>query len=164
MCLRHQLSVLELPPLLELLQDSNLPPPPPPPQAIVSSSGMGRDVHSSMLSIRYFLCWPRRRPPSKVSWRRVSERLVVACYMPEPCKFSSLDKVPRRRVSERLSWRVTCLNHASSRLLTRCPEGVFRRGCRGVWHAWTMQVLVSWRRSTTELYPQARHDTWRYSA
>ena len=33
-------------------------------EAIVSSSGMGRDIHSLMLSIQHFLCRPRRRPPS----------------------------------------------------------------------------------------------------
>ena len=35
-------------------------------EALASSSGMGRDVHSLMLSIQHFLCLPRRRPPSKV--------------------------------------------------------------------------------------------------
>ena len=60
-------------------------------EALVSSSGMGRDVHFLMLSIQHFLCRPRRRPPSKV---------------------------PRRMFLERLSWRVTCSNHASFRLLT----------------------------------------------
>ena len=35
-------------------------------EAFVSSSGMGRDVNSMMLSIKYFLCRSRRRPPSKV--------------------------------------------------------------------------------------------------
>ena len=35
-------------------------------EALVSSSSMGRDVHSLMLSIQHFLCRPRRRPPSKV--------------------------------------------------------------------------------------------------
>ena len=38
-------------------------------EANVSSSGMGRDVHSLMLSIQHFLCPPRRRPPSMVPWR-----------------------------------------------------------------------------------------------
>ena len=32
----------------------------------MGSSGMGRDVHSLVLSIQHFLCRPRRRPPSKV--------------------------------------------------------------------------------------------------
>ena len=54
-------------------------------EALVSSSGMGRDVHSLMLSIQHFFCRPRRRPPSDVSWRMVLERLP---------------------------WRVTCPNHA----------------------------------------------------
>ena len=39
-------------------------------EAPVSSSGMGLDVHSLMY-IQHFLCWPRRRPPSKVPWRMV---------------------------------------------------------------------------------------------
>ena len=59
-------------------------------EAIVSSSGMGRAVHSLMLSIQHFFCRSRHRPPS------------------------------------------------------RWPEGWFSRGCRGVWHARTMQVSVSW--------------------
>ena len=34
-------------------------------EVLVSSSGMGRDVHSLLLSIQHFLCRPQRRPPSK---------------------------------------------------------------------------------------------------
>ena len=60
-------------------------------EAIVSSSGMGRDVHYLMLSIKHFLCWPQHHPPSKV---------------------------PGRMVWERLSWCVTCPNHASFHHLT----------------------------------------------
>ena len=59
-------------------------------KALVSSSGMGRDVHSLMLSIQHFLCRPRCRPPSKVPWRMFFGEAVVACDMPEPCKFPSL--------------------------------------------------------------------------
>ena len=65
-------------------------------EALVSSSGIGRDVHFLMLSIQLFLCRPRRRPPSKVSWRMVLERL---------------------------SGRVTCPNHASFLLLTGARTG-----------------------------------------
>ena len=36
-------------------------------EALVSSSGMGRDIHSLMLSIQHFLYQPQRHPPSKVS-------------------------------------------------------------------------------------------------
>ena len=32
--------------------------------ALVSCSGMGRDVHS-LMSVRHFLCRPRRRPSSE---------------------------------------------------------------------------------------------------
>ena len=38
-------------------------------ETLVSSSGIGRSVHSLMLSIQHFLCRPRRRPPSKVPRR-----------------------------------------------------------------------------------------------
>ena len=65
-------------------------------EAIVSSSGMGRNVHSSVFSIQHFLCCPRRFPPSKVPWRTVLERL---------------------------SRRVTCPNHASFRLWTLARRG-----------------------------------------
>ena len=57
----------------------------------MSSSEIGRDVHSLISSVRHFLCRPRRRPPSKVS---------------------------RRMVLQRLLWRATCSNHARFPLLT----------------------------------------------
>ena len=44
-------------------------------EALVGISVMGGDVHNLMLSIQHFLCRPRRRPPSKVLWRLVLERL-----------------------------------------------------------------------------------------
>ena len=65
----------------------------------MSSSGIGRDVHSLMFPIQLFLCRSQRRPPSKV---------------------------PLGMVLERLSWRETCPNHASFRLLA-----VSRRGSCG---------------------------------
>ena len=58
-------------------------------EALLNSSGMGRDVHSLMLSIYDFFCRPRRYPPSKL---------------------------PRGMVLEKLSWRVTYPNHGSFRL------------------------------------------------
>ena len=57
---------------------------------------MGRAVHSLTLSIGYYLCRPRRCPPSKM---------------------------PRGMVLERTLWRVTCPNHASFRLLTVARRG-----------------------------------------
>ena len=65
-------------------------------KALVSSSGMGRDVHSLTLSIQHFLCRTRRCPPSKF---------------------------PRRMVLERLSWNVTCPNNSSFRLLIVARRG-----------------------------------------
>ena len=35
-------------------------------EALVSSSGMGRDVHTLMLSIQHLLCQPQRCPSSTV--------------------------------------------------------------------------------------------------
>ena len=57
-------------------------------EALVSSSGIDRNIHCLMLSIQHLLCQPRHRPPCKVPWRMIWERL---------------------------SWRVTCPNHASFR-------------------------------------------------
>ena len=72
-------------------------------EAILSSSGMGENAYSLMLSIQHFLCRPRRRPPSKVPWRTVMERLLL---------------------------RVICPNHASLRLVTiarKCSCGSTRK-------------------------------------
>ena len=59
-------------------------------EALVSSSGMGRDVQPLMLSIQHFLCRPPQFPLSKVPWRMVLETLF---------------------------WHVTCPNHANFHLL-----------------------------------------------
>ena len=37
-------------------------------EAIVSSSGMGKDILSLTLSIQHFLCWPQHHPPSLWGW------------------------------------------------------------------------------------------------
>ena len=60
-------------------------------ETLVSSCGRGRGVHSLMLSIQHFLCWPQRCSLSKMPWRTAVERLL---------------------------WHVTCLNHASFHLFT----------------------------------------------
>ena len=60
-------------------------------EAFVSSSCMGRDVRSLMLSIQHFLCWQRRRPPLKC---------------------------PEGWFWKGLLWCVTCPNHASFHLIT----------------------------------------------
>ena len=44
-------------------------------KAIVSGSGMGRDVYSLTLSIQHFLCQPQCHQTSKMPWRMVLERL-----------------------------------------------------------------------------------------
>ena len=44
----------------------------------------------------------------------------------------------------------------------RCQEGWFGRGCRGVWHAWTMQVSVS--SQLPEEVPVHLHGSWSRSS
>ena len=94
-------------------------------EALRSSSGMGRDVHSFMLSIDRFLCRLRRRPHSKVPWRMVLERL---------------------------SWRVTCLNHASFRLST-----VARRGSCD----WIRLTKVANQRLHVSIYSVLDNSSWK---
>ena len=52
--------------------------------ALVSSSGVGRGVHTFMLSNRHFVCRPRRRPPPKDALKDGFAEAVVACDLPEP--------------------------------------------------------------------------------
>ena len=56
-------------------------------EALVSSSGMGKDVHFLMLSIQHFLCRPRHRPPPQGALKDCLGEAVVASTMPEPCEF-----------------------------------------------------------------------------
>ena len=65
-------------------------------EAFVSNSCLSRDVHSFILSIQHFFCWPRHHPPFKVPWRVVLEKL---------------------------SWHVTYLNHVHFHLLTVARRG-----------------------------------------
>ena len=60
--------------------------------ALVSRSGMGRDVHSLMLSIQHFLCRPWRRPTLQGSLKDGFGKAVVPLDMSEPHKFSSLSQ------------------------------------------------------------------------
>ena len=53
-------------------------------------------VHSLMLSIHHFLCQPRRCPTLQGALNDGFGEAVVACYMPEPCKFSSPDSCQKR--------------------------------------------------------------------
>ena len=62
-------------------------------EAILSSSGMGRDVNSLMLSIQHFLCQPQHRQGALED--EIGEAVVVCC-VPKPCKFLSLDSCQRR--------------------------------------------------------------------
>ena len=55
----------------------------------MSSSGMGRDIHSFTLSIKHSLCL-------QGAMKDGFGEAVVACDMPEPCKFPSPDNCHKR--------------------------------------------------------------------
>ena len=63
-------------------------------KALVSSSGIGRKVHSFMLSIQHFFCRPRCR-------EECFGEAVVGCDMPEPCRFPSLYSFKGRKEEEK---------------------------------------------------------------
>ena len=63
-------------------------------EALVSSSNMGRDVHSLILSIQQFICRPR--PALQGFLKDGFGEAVVECDVPEPCKFPSLDSCQKR--------------------------------------------------------------------
>ena len=112
-------------------------------------------LHSCFSSVQFFHrlgCWGDRKDdsaetffqssaesPCEKFWHWQTSPLFEVVHPAFPLPST----VPYWMVSERLSWRVSCPNHVSFRLLTRCPEGWFRRGCRNVCHARTMQVSVS---------------------
>ena len=61
-------------------------------ESLVSSSGMGRDVLSLILSHKHFLCRTWGCPATKVPWRMVLERLswLVHVTCPNPASFPLL--------------------------------------------------------------------------
>ena len=64
-------------------------------EAVVSSSNMGWDVHSLMLSIQCFLCRPLSTALQVALWDGFEEAVMV-CDMPELCEFPSLDSCQKR--------------------------------------------------------------------
>ena len=67
--------------------------------ALVSSSSMGRGVHSMMLSILYFLCQPRRRPLSKVPREMVLKRFCRGAWHARTMQVS-LSGIPTSNCAE----------------------------------------------------------------
>ena len=59
-------------------------------EALVNSSGMGRDVHSFILSIKHFLSITVSPIPQDALKDAFGEA-VAACDLPEPCKFPTPD-------------------------------------------------------------------------
>ena len=76
-------------------------------EAIVSSSGISKDVHCLTLSIKHLLYRSRRRPPSKVPSWDIWEA-VVACGIARPCKFPTLNSCQWTRVACKINLNVTC--------------------------------------------------------
>ena len=99
-------------------------------EALVSGCDMGRDVHSMMLSIQHFLCWPRCHPPSKVPWRMVWRGClrmwhVWSWQLPEQCDMSDLD---------------SCQNNVICRILTVARTGF----CGPIRKLTQKEVLGNW--------------------
>ena len=64
--------------------------------AHASSFGMGRDVHSLMFFIQHFPLPTTASPILQGALKDGFGEAVVACDMPEPCKFQSLDSWQKR--------------------------------------------------------------------
>ena len=65
-------------------------------EALVSSSGMGRDVHSLMMSIQHFLLPSTASPILLGALKDGLGEAVVACDTPAPSKFPFLDSCQKR--------------------------------------------------------------------
>ena len=65
-------------------------------EALVSSSGLGRDVHSLTLSIQHFLLLSTASPTLQSALQDGFGGAVVACDMPKPCLFLSPDSWQKR--------------------------------------------------------------------
>ena len=62
----------------------------------MSNSGMGRDVHSLMLSNQHFPLSNMASLTLQGALKDGFGEAVVACDMPEPCRFPSLDSCQKR--------------------------------------------------------------------
>ena len=91
-------------------------------KALVSSSGMSKDVHSLMLSIQHFLCWPLCHPSSRVPSRMVLERLSWHVTCPNHASFISWQLPEEVPVDPQGSWPCSTPNQLSCVLGTRCRE------------------------------------------
>ena len=88
----------------------------------VSSSGIGMNVHSLMLSIQHFLCRPRRRPQFMMPWRmfwRCCHGVRHARTMQVFLSWQLPEKVP---VDPQGSWSCSALSFWSCALSRRHGE------------------------------------------
>ena len=86
----------------------------------LGSSGMGRYVHSLMLSIQHFLCRSRCRLPCRVPWRKVLERLTWGVTCPNHASFCLLTVA--RRVDPQGRWSCSAPSRWSCAPSRRCRE------------------------------------------
>ena len=73
-------------------------------EAIVSTSCMGRDVHSLTLVHLSFPLQTASSPTLQGALKDGLGEAVVVCEMPEPCKFLSLNKCQKRFLLAQASW------------------------------------------------------------
>ena len=83
----------------------------------MSSSGMGRCVHSLMLSIQLFPLPTTASPILQGPLKDGFGEAVVACDMPEPCKFPSSDSCQKRFL-----WIHKKVDHARTQSLVLCSK------------------------------------------
>ena len=66
-------------------------------EALVSSSGMGRDVHSGVVHPAFFFAdHSVAHPPVQIALKDGFGETAVACDMPKQCKFPTLDSCQKR--------------------------------------------------------------------
>ena len=108
-------------------------------EAILSSSGMGKDVHSLTSSIQ--LCRQRRRQSSKMPLRMVFER--ISLHADNVKEWASL-RLPILLLQKRLE-EVSAETSPMSPRRPKQSRNWTELNCRGTWHVRTMPVSVFWR-------------------
>ena len=120
-------------------------------EVIVSSSGMGRDIHSLMLSIHHFLYWPWHCQLSKMPWRMVLETLLWCMTCPNHVSFHLLmvawrgscgPTSPYITIFEAGSWGILCM----SRVHTTSPADEQNKQTNKIKHTdrTTLQTSSRW--------------------
>ena len=125
-------------------------------EALVSSPGMGRDVHSLTLFVEHFLCRPRRLPPTKVPWKTGLETLSwrVTCPNLASFRFLSVGQQASSSLQNSLSYGVQCSSWDKAftiivvvtlRLVSDCVERRCTLSCKSHLLSLRSHKLSSWR-------------------